>query len=218
MSTATLTRPETTLAPTAPQHEVVPPRLVDYVKAPIDTARIVLTSYRSFAAWRDLALMSVLLVYGGGAFFFWLHGVAIGEQGPAISHWQHWLLDSTIGFVSLTPVLFVLIPLAKHFASARALGRPVRPAVLAGLIGGTFALVTAPGPFVHGLIAGEGKFVATWAEGLFGIDPAIAAVNAAGDAGLPLAVETIMQVGFGFPVYILLALVAVGLGKAVSKR
>ncbi|MDP8961295.1 MAG: hypothetical protein M3N32_06765 [Actinomycetota bacterium] len=40
----------------------------------------------------------------------WLHAIHRGEKGPAINHWFHWLLDSTLGFLPLTPVLFFIPP------------------------------------------------------------------------------------------------------------
>lgn len=223
MSTSTLTRPATTDYRTAPA--ALPTIATNPIRHALDlvsdipgTVRAVLTPYKRFAAWRDLALHAGLLLYGAGAFFFWLHGVARGEKGPAISYWQHWLLDSTIGLIALTPVLFVLLPLIKRYAAARFGSRHVPAAFLATVTGGLFAFITAPGPIVHNLIAGEGKVVARWAEGFFGIDPVIVDTYARSTAESNTLVEVALQVGFGIPVYITAALLAVGIGRALARK
>ncbi len=64
------------------------------------TSRLSVQALRGFYAQplarRVLLTTSILLTYGGGAAMFWLHAIHRGEKGPAINHWFHWLLDSTL--------------------------------------------------------------------------------------------------------------------------
>jgi hypothetical protein len=84
------------------------------------TVREYAAFYRDRLAWLALGTTAVTLCYVGGAIMFWFHAVRLGEGGPAISWYAHWLLDSTFAFVGLTPVLFVLLPLATWAARALA--------------------------------------------------------------------------------------------------
>ena len=88
---------------------------------------------------------------------FWFHAIALGEGGPAISWYAHWLLDSTFGFIALTPALFLIIPFAA-WAAHRLAGDRVgqRPWLYVALTGGLFALVTVPGPIAHDLFVARG--------------------------------------------------------------
>jgi hypothetical protein len=63
-----------------------------------------------------LALCAIALTYGGGAAMFWFHAIELGEGGPAISPWPHWGLDSTAGFLGLTPLIAVIVPVAAWAA------------------------------------------------------------------------------------------------------
>lgn len=123
--------------------------------------------YPSRRAWSSLIATSVTLTYVGGAAMYWTHAVYRGEQGPPIAHPWHWLLDSTLGFLALTPVLVVLIPLARKMAAGRSAGAE------AVVVGGLFALVTVPGPLLHGLIAGADTRLARWATALIGADAGV---------------------------------------------
>src|ERR1051326_6950742 len=117
------------------------------------------TFYRTGLAWRGFLITLALLAYGGGAVLFYFHAIVLGEKGPAISPVEHWLLDSTLGFIGLSPAVFLIVPLAAHatMGTASAAGRVGRGpyAVLGGAM---FALATAPGPLLHNLIVGRG----TW--------------------------------------------------------
>jgi hypothetical protein len=72
--------------------------------------------YRDRLARRALIVCALALAYGGGAVMFWVHAVYLGEKGPAISPYLHWALDSTAGFIGLTPPLAVILPLAAAVA------------------------------------------------------------------------------------------------------
>lgn len=154
---------------------------------------------------------SFALTYVGGAAMYWTHAVYRGEQGPPIAHPWHWLLDSTLGFVALTPALLVLIPLARRMATGRSAGAE------AVALGGLFALVTAPGPLLHGLIAGAGTPLARWATALVGSDPGVQSshVHAVDHSA---ASEVVTQLVVGAPVYITIALVAGLALRRVGRR
>ncbi len=160
-----------------------------------------------------LVVTSVLLTYGGGVVMFWLHAIYRGEQGPAINDVSHWFLDSTLGFVALTPVIFFLIASAGRLT--RATDRPGyrRLAFYAVLLGTSFALVTAPGPALHNFIAGEGKPLANWATDLFGHDAAVAARALTAEPRSHV-IEGVLQVAVGFPVYIAISWLAAHLAAA----
>jgi hypothetical protein len=118
--------------------------------------------YRDRLSWLALGVTSLVLSYGGGLAMFWFHAIELGEGGPAISWYYHWLLDSTVGFVALTPVLAVVIPLAVYWSGivsglARSFAARMTYAVLAG---GMFAVATVPGPVVHNEFVGRGTWVA----------------------------------------------------------
>jgi hypothetical protein len=111
---------------------------------------------------------------------FWYHSYFLGEGGPAISPYLHWFVDSTAGLVGLTPVLFVILPIAARAAwdaaprakdgtkdVARAGVRPVSFMAVGGIL---FALATAPGPIVHDRLVGRGTWLAgeitkLWGDG-----------------------------------------------------
>jgi hypothetical protein len=141
--------------------EPVSPRLVyDPVPAhPADPARVgplrALTGYyRDPLSWLILAVTTVVLCYGGGLVLFWYHSVELGEGGPQISWLAHWVLDSTFGFVALTPVLALILPAAAWTARWLAGSRPILPWLYAALAGLLFALVTTPGPIAHASSSG----------------------------------------------------------------
>jgi hypothetical protein len=118
--------------------------------------------YSDRLSWLALGVTSIVLCYGGGLVMFWFHAIELGEGGPAISWYVHWLLDSTVAFVALTPVLAMVIPLAVYWSGVvTGLRRP--GAVLgtyAVLAGGLFALATVPGPVVHNAFVGRGTWLA----------------------------------------------------------
>ena len=179
--------------------------------------------YSRRISWVALLVTSLLLTFGGGAVMFTLHARYRGEKGPAINDWYHWFLDSTIGFVTLTPVLFLILP-----GVLWALGDPGQPAAgtrrtrvrvwcYAGLVGLIFALVTGTGHMVHNVIAGEGTPLADFVTDLLGRDPAVAARNVHAPASSPLT-ESLLQLGAGMPVYVGLTWLSIHFIRATSRR
>ncbi|MCW3042463.1 MAG: hypothetical protein JWL57_621, partial [Actinobacteria bacterium] len=93
------------------------------------------------------------LAYAGGAVMFWFHAIYRGEQGPAISPWYHWLLDSSLGFFGLTPALFLILPAALWILQRTRQGsRLANTGRYVAVVGAIFAAVTGPGPVLHDLI------------------------------------------------------------------
>ncbi len=140
----------------------------------------------------ELVLTSVALSFLGGAAMFGFHALYRGEAGPQISNGSHWFLDSTLGFLALTPVLALLLAFA-HRQVRRTWLRPV-------LVGVLFALVTAPGPLVHDLLVGGGTPLAHTAELVFGHQQTSTSTMAAHSS----LSKVLGQLAVGTPVYILL--------------
>jgi hypothetical protein len=126
--------------------------------------------YRDPLSWLVLAVTSIALCYGGGAVMFWYHAIHLREGGPQISNYLHWLLDSTVAFVALTPALFVLLPLASMMATRLAMDRRRARWLYVAFAGVAFALLTTPGPIVHDHLVGRGTWLATQVTQLVG-DP-----------------------------------------------
>jgi hypothetical protein len=172
-----------------------------------------LTFYRDPVSWLALAVTSVLLSYVGGLFMFWFHAVELDEGGPAISWYAHWLLDSTFGFIGLTPVLLVVIPLAVAVSTA-VVGPARRRPVLAAYVvvaGGLFALATTPGPIAHDLVVGRGTWLADRMTEWIG-DPN-AALSPVAD--YPLSAALTQQLGFGVALYLALTALSLLLVRAL---
>lgn len=153
--------------------------------------------YAGGTARLRLAGSALMLFYVGGAAMFYLHAIYRGEQGPAIGHVWHWMLDSTLGLVGLTPVLVVLLPVAVRLARGSARVEPL-------VVGGLFALLTTPGPVLHKLVAGADTPLARVATSVFGTDPQVAASHV-GAAENSMVTEVLLQAAVGLPVYVLLA-------------
>jgi hypothetical protein len=175
----------TVAAPPAACHRGFPASLVLELKE----------HYSSRAHRVELAVTSLALCFVGGAAMFWFHALYRGEQGPEISTGSHWLLDSTLGFVALTPVIAVLLALVER----RVLKANLRPLV----VGVLFALATAPGPLLHDALVGEGTALADLAVSLFGHEPPMAdhmhhAVHSVGS-------KVLLQMVVGGAVYVLLS-------------
>ncbi len=175
------------------------------------------TFYSRPEGWLALAVSTVFLTYGGGAVMFWLHAIERGERGPAISDWSHWLLDSTLGFVALSPVLFFIVPLGV-WAGGREATRSGRRWlwVYIVVVGTLFALVTGPGPLLHNAVAGAGTPVAGLATRIFGHDAAVAERSMHAMEHSPLT-EGLLQVAVGLPVYIGLTWLALCVVRALSR-
>jgi hypothetical protein len=165
--------------------------------------------YRDRLAWVALLVFAVLLAYGGGAVMFWFHAIYLGEGGPAISPWLHWLLDSTAGFVGLTPALAVIMP----FAASMTAGPAARRGRYVLLIGTLFALVTAPGPILHNALVGRGTWVANHLTSLLGSGRALSPSH-----HVPPIVDIAGQVAVGLPTYIALAGLALLTVRVVHRR
>jgi len=182
-------------------------------------AEVVGSFYRRPVAWAGLLVSSALLSYGGGAVMFWFHAVFRGEAGPAIADLNHWLLDSSLGFIALTPVLALILPLGAQLArnSANAGRRCVGLWSYVVAVAGLFTLTTGPGPFLHGKIAGAGTPLARLATTLFGHDAAIAARNMHVHDRSPLA-EGLLQILVGFPVYLACTWLALRLVRGVIRH
>jgi hypothetical protein len=180
-----------------------------------------LKAVRSFysrpLAWVAMLAVSATLAFVGGGLMYWLHAVYRAEQGPAIAHGQHWLLDSTLGFVALTPVVFILLP-AVLWALGNGSGhlRGRRLALFVATVGTLFALVTGPGPFLHNTLVGAGTPLADAATSLFGHDPAIAAHHEHAVEQSALS-SGILQVAVGVPAYSLLTLSSIVAVRAVTR-
>ncbi|MFN2609220.1 MAG: hypothetical protein ABR511_15235 [Acidimicrobiales bacterium] len=166
--------------------------------------------YRRPSARLELAVTAVVLCYGGGAAMFSLHALYRGEAGPPINNWFHWGLDSTLGFVALTPVLALLLPLATRVVGGRTAW--VRPL----LVGATFTLVTGPGPMIHDRFVGAGRPLAHLATTVFGTDPSVA-LSHVGAVEHSLSSEVALQLAVGLPVYVLLALGVAAVGSLTHR-
>jgi hypothetical protein len=170
--------------------------------------------YREPVAWVALFATSLLLCYGGGALMFWFHAIALGEGGPSISWYTHWLLDSTFAFVGLTPALFVIIPFASWAAGRLAEDRePLLSWTYVGVAGGLFAVATVPGPIAHDLVVGRGTWLADRATALFG-DTSTPPPPA---AEYPVLAELTQQLGFAVPTYLLAVAVSLVVVRALVR-
>ncbi|MDQ3642556.1 MAG: hypothetical protein M3450_14090, partial [Actinomycetota bacterium] len=173
--------------------------------------------YRDPLGWVALFATSLLLTYGGGVVLFWLHAIYRGEHGPPISDWSHWFLDSTLGFVALTPVLFFILPTALWLLTRGDGSRRLRLWSYVAVVGTMFTLVTGPGPLLHNAIAGHGTWVADLATVIFGHDAETAERNMHAMERSHLT-EGLLQIAVGLPVYVALAWLALRLVKSMTGR
>ena len=168
--------------------------------------------------WGALIVTSVFLAYGGGGVMFWLHAIYRGEDGPPIPDVWHWLFDSTLGFVGLTPVLFFILPAALYALGRMKLGAgPLRAGAYVSLVGVLFGVVAGPGPLLHGALVGRESFLGRTAVDIFGRDPEVAARNAEAIANTPIS-SVIAQLAVGIPVYAIFALLALLTVRALARR
>lgn len=182
-------------------------------------AQVLRAFYSRPLGWGAMLAVSAALAYAGGAVMFWLHAIYRGEQGPAIGYWQHWFLDSTLGFVALTPAVFLLLPTVLWRLSRRkgSKGR-ARVGLYVVIVGSLFALVTGPGPVLHNAIAGAETPLADLATDVFGRDPDIARQHAHAPARSPVT-GGLLQVAVGIPVYSLLSVASIlAVRKVVGAR
>lgn len=170
--------------------------------------------YSRPVAWLALFVTSAVLAYGGGGAMFWFHAIYRGEDGPPINDWYHWLFDSTLGFIALTPALFFILPAA--LATIRRLeGRLGRPkaVVYTVLVGVAFGVVTGPGPLLHNALVGREAPLGRLATEVFGRDPEVAARVAGQHSALS---DVLLQVAVGVPVYVAAGLLALGLVRVLA--
>jgi hypothetical protein len=166
--------------------------------------------------WLALGVTSAFLAYGGGGAMFWFHAIYRGEEGPLINHWFHWLFDSSLGFVALTPALFFILP-AALWAMKRA-GYRTGPRLAAGyvaLVGVLFGVVTGPGPFMHNALVGRDAPLGRLAVRIFGMDPGVAHVHVTVHSTLS---ESLLQVAVGIPVYVATGVLALMVVRALARR
>jgi hypothetical protein len=178
--------------------------------------RVLREFYRDRLSWLALGVTSAILCYVGGLAMFWFHAVELGEGGPAISWYVHWLLDSTVGFVALTPVLALIIPLAVYWSGLVAGGRRVG-AVLAAYVviaGGLFAVATVPGPIVHNTFVGRGTWLADRVTGWLG-DPS-APLQPVRE--YPVSALLTQQLGAAIALYLVLTFAAVLIVRRLAAR
>lgn len=164
-------------------------------------AEVVRSFYLQPIAWVSLLVSAVVLTYGGGAVMFWFHAILRQEAGPAIANPHHWLLDSTLGFLALTPLLGLLLPLAVWHAGGRASQTRARLWVYVVVVATVFTLSTGPGPLLHNALAGAGTPLAGLATRVFGEreEAVLHAMHARPHS--PLA-EGLLQLVVGLPVYL----------------
>ena len=179
---------------------------------------LVRSFYSQPIAWLALLVTSALLTYGGGAVMFWLHAIVRGEAGPAISDFHHWVLDSTLGFIALTPVLGLILPIAAWQAGDT--GEGDRPRVRLGVYVATttalFTLVTGPGPLLHNVVAGAGTPLAQLAARLFGEDEE-AAMHSMHAPSHSAVSEGALQLAVGLPVYLACTWMALQLVRSIVR-
>lgn len=172
-------------------------------------AKILRAFYSRPLGWGAAIFVSAVLSFVGGGLMFWLHAIYRGEKGPAIDYWQHWLLDSSLGFVALTPVVLLLLPAVLWTLGRRGEGGGrVRVGLYVVVVGTLFALVTGPGPLLHNAIAGAGTPLANLATDVFGYDPDIEAQHHHAPERSALS-EGVLQVAVGVPAYSLLTLLSI---------
>jgi hypothetical protein len=117
------------------------------------------------------------------------------------------MLDSSIGFLALTPALVVIMPLAAAVALRTHQHRRLVPWLYAAIGGLLFALVATPGPLAHDTFVGRGTWLANRVTELVGNPTAPLAAN----KDYPLLAELTQQLGYGLVVYTLLMIASLPL-------
>jgi hypothetical protein len=173
--------------------------------------------YSQPVGWWALIVTSAILTYAGNSVMFWFHAIYRGEQGPPINDVLHWLLDSTLAFVTLTPVLFFLLPGALYAlrrSESRGSGR--KAAAFVVLVGVIFGVVTGPGPLLHDRLVGQYAPVGRLVGRVLPHDPAVMARNAKAGEHSALS-EGLLQVVVGVPVYVVAGLVALSVLRVLNR-
>ena len=182
--------------------------------SPKKAARALRSFYSRPVGWGGALAVSAVLAYIGGAAMFWLHAIYRQEHGPAIGHVQHWFLDSTLGFIALTPVVLLLLPAALWMRTKNDRERRLRLGTYVVLVGVLFAFVTGPGPFLHNQLVGQGTPLAHLATNVFGEDRAMESDTVGKDHSA--LSEGTLQVLVGIPLYTLLTWGALGVLRRTS--
>jgi hypothetical protein len=173
--------------------------------------------YERPLGWIALVVSSAFLTYVGGAVMFWFHAIVRGEHGPAIDHVHHWLLDATLGFVALTPVLAVILPVAVWLAgAARSPRARVRLPVYVLGVAVLFTLTTGPGPLLHNVVAGAGTPLADLATRVFGENLGMVDHAMHVHSRSPLT-EGLLQLAVGLPVYTACTWISLHLVRLASR-
>jgi hypothetical protein len=201
-------------APTLARALLRPPRRHEPTHRP-SRPRGVRDFYADKLAWAGLALCALALTYGGGAAMFWFHAIELGEGGPAISPWLHWGLDSTAGFLGLTPLIAVIVPVAA-WAAVDPGGR-VRAWRFAAVGGMLLAVLTAPAPLLHDRFLARGTWLAGRITELWGDPRYAAAPEHHHHAETPLF-DMGAHVVAGIPTYVVLSWLGLGLARAALSR
>lgn len=193
-------------------------RRVAVVRTRQGAAHHIRAFYARPIAWVALIVTSVLLAYGGGAVMFWFHAVLRKEKGPPINNWYHWLFDSSLGFVVLTPALALIMPAALAAVSrARHRSEAAKATLYVLLVGVLFGITTGPGPFLHDLLAGRGKPLARLAVNIFGYNAGVAAATAHVREHW-IGAECLLQILVGVPVYSVIGLLALAIVRTIASR
>ncbi|MEN3360104.1 MAG: hypothetical protein V7637_4086 [Mycobacteriales bacterium] len=167
--------------------------------------------YRDPLSWLVVGVTSFIMCYVGGAAMFWYHAIHLGEGGPAISWEAHWFLDSTVGFVALTPAVIVILPLASWVAQSLASDDRRMRWLYAGISGVAFGLITIPGPLMHNFLVGRGTWVANQVTHLIGNSDAVPK-SSIHYSGPELMAQ---QFRGGLPVYVLLSVLSLWLVRGI---
>ena len=186
------------------------------------TRRAAIVGVRAFYSrplgWLALVITSIFLAYGGGGAMFWFHAIYRGEAGPPINNWWHWFFDSSLGFVALTPALFLILPAGLWaLDQLKVAGAKVKAVGYVLLVGVLFGVATGPGPWFHNTIVGRSAPLGKAAVRVFGYDPQVA-IRTAGAEGHSALTEGILQVAVGVPVYVAAGLLALMTVRAIARR
>jgi hypothetical protein len=199
------TTPAATLADASPEAATADRLRFPSIRRPREAAANIVGFYRDPLSWLVVGLTSVILCYFGGLLMFWYHAVHLGEGGPAISWYDHWILDSTVGFIALTPALVVILPLASWLAQSLATDQRRARWLFVAISGAVFAVITIPGPLAHNLLVGRGTWVAGRVTALVG-NPAAPLTPS---VHYPASELMAQQFRAGLPLYVLLMALAV---------